>query len=313
MVTARQEESTTVKGAQLTMNAKNNQYQRDAICVPSATPDYSWVGRTPIDYSFTIGNFPDAVKHSGFAAHLFIVNESTIPGTAGAWNETYGASDWNAADLVVFTVENSAGGGVIVRLNWKTGSPGANPPDANRVVDAPGTTAIGIWTLHFDTDTTGTISGPGSFSASFTLPAAVATQFDPNGAAALSFIQFGMGQNDTAGNNHNYMASGVFSEIKMTGGLYAFDETFPGPALNSGSMAWRTTGNAVQWVPAGIAAWVTSSTPDDGYSLQVSGDLSTWNDAGVTTSYLVGATRISGVPAASLPAGNAAFFRLKKP
>jgi hypothetical protein len=315
MATVRQEESPTGQGVEFTMNAKNNQWQRDALCVPATTPDYSWVSRTPLSYSFTIATFPDAVKHAGFEVHLFIVNESTVPGGNGQWNETYGACDWNAADLVKFTIENKAGGGVTVRMAWKTGLPGANPPDANRVVDATGTTAVGTWTLTFDTDTTGTITGPGGFTASFTLPDVVKTQFDPNGAAALSFLQFGMGQNDSANNNHNYNASGVFSAISMSGGLYAFSESFPGPALTSGGTAWRTTGNAVQFAPNNTAVWVSWSLPDDGFRLLVSPNLNSWADAGVTGSYVNGGNRAAAVPASKMPSGSdtKAFFRVISP
>ena len=39
--------------------------------------------------------------------------------------------------------------------------------------------------------------------------------------------------------------------------------------------------NHIHDVACGIGDWVTSTVPDDGFGLQVSGDLSTWNDAGL--------------------------------
>jgi hypothetical protein len=306
-------QETSSGGAKITMDQSSSGYQRDAICVPSGNTFYTWYGQTPISYSFTITNFPDAVAHPGFEAHLYIVNESSIP-ASGQWNETYGGCDWNAADIIELRVENAVAGGVIARIDWKTNLPGANPltNELYHPVSVQGPSALGTWTLTFNDNTSATVTGPGITATNFTLPAEAAARFDPNTYPA-SFVQFGVFKND-GGTGKNNNASGTFSEIGMNGGLYPFAETFPGPGLQGSGTAWRTSSStAVQWVPADTAWWLTWSTPDDGYSVQVSGNVNgPYNDAGVTYTYPSGATKVGAIPAASMPAGRAAFFRLVK-
>jgi len=78
--------------------------------------------------------------------------------------------------------------------------------------------------------------------------------------------------------------------------------------------AWRTTSStAIAWTPLNIAYWLTWTLPDDGFSVETSGSANGgFTDAGVTYTYTIGATKVGGVPAANVPPGNAAFFRLKK-
>ena len=55
---------TSTTGVKITMDDNTSQFQRDAICVPSASQLlYTWYGYAPITYSFTITNFPDVAKH----------------------------------------------------------------------------------------------------------------------------------------------------------------------------------------------------------------------------------------------------------
>jgi hypothetical protein len=307
------QKETSPAGAKITMDTAGN-YQRDAICVPSGQSFFTWYGQTPVSYSFTITNFPDALAHPGFEAHLYIVNQDSIPGGNGTWNQTYGGCDWNAADILEFRVENAIAGGVIARIDWKTNLPGANPL-TNAIyhpVVVNGPTAIGTWTLTFNDNTSATVTGPGITATNFTLPSEAAAQFDPN-TYPNSFLQFGIFKNDGSGNGKNNFSSGTFSEIAMSGGLYPFDDTFGGPGLTA-NYAWRTSSStAVQWVPPDTAWWLTWTTPDDGFGVQVSGNVDgTYNDAGVTYTYSSGATKVGAVPAATMPAGNSAFFRLKK-
>jgi hypothetical protein len=303
-----------VQGVQITMDDNTAQWQRNAIVTPSTDFPHLWTsqGIYPVSYSFTIANFPAAASHQGFEAHMYLINADTGGGISG-WNATYGAADWNVPDILKFTVENAAGGGAIARISWKTNLAGANPPgdvDHNPVY-ATGSSVVGKWTLTFTDATSGSISGPGLSATNFTLPAdAVANNFSP----ATDYIQFGMSKNDGANDGHNNQAHGTFGEVKqVSGGGGDFDDTFPGPLLTT-TYAWRTTSStAIAWTPPNIAYWLTWTLPDDGFSVETSGSANGWfTDAGVTYTYTIGATKVGGVPAANVPPGNAAFFRLKK-
>jgi hypothetical protein len=286
-----------------------NQWQRDAICTPSATGVYTWYNMGGLTYSFTIASFPDAVAHPGFEAHLYIVNEDTIPGGNPAWNETYGGADWNAADILVAHLENNASGGVDFSIRYKTNLPNANVN--NTLVSVHGPTAVGEWSVTFGVDNTSiTITGPGGVSTTASLPQEVADRFN----CVVSFLQFGVFKNDGAGTGRNDGASATFRRISMSGGWFAFDDSFAGPGLTA-NYAWRTTSaSAVTWSPPDVGWWLTWALPDDGFTMQVAPAVTgPYVDAGVTYTYTQGATRVGAIPLSSLPAGNAAFFRLVKP
>lgn len=297
-------------GVQITMNQAGAQWQRDALCVPAGQADYSWYGKGGVTYSFTITNFPDAAKHPGFDAHLYIVNQDTIPGTDPGWNQVYGGCDWNAADIAAVRVENVPSGGVNATFVWKTNLPNANMNQLAAQLHSP--TALGTWTLTFGADNTSvTLSHSSGISTNFTLPAEMVERFN----AAASFIQLGAFKNDGANDSHNNNASATFSAFSMLGGgcVYPFEDTFPGPELTS-NYPWRTSSStAVLWVPAEIGFWLTWSLPDDGFVMQVSDSvLGPWTDAGIAYSVINGAAKTGGVPAANIPEGNAVFFRMIK-
>jgi len=308
---------TGVGGVQITMDNDSSQWQRDALATPSGGGTYFWTsqGSYPVSYSFTITNFPDAVTHGGFEAHMYIVNGDTDPGN----NQTYGGCDWNVPDIFMFRVQNDAAGGVVARIDWKTNLPGANPlGDAlYHPVAVNGPTAIGTWTLTFTDPTNGIVTGPGITATNFTLPEeAVINNFTP----MLDYMQFGVFKSDGANDGHNNQASATFSRVQLTSSGYgAFDDSFPGPDLQGGGIPWRTTSStAVQYVPPDIAWWVTWSLPDDGFQLWGANAVNVpFVDAGVGAAmgynYTQGANRVGAVPAANVPAGNAAFFQLRKP
>ncbi len=139
----------------------------------------------------------------------------------------------------------------------------------------------------------------------------------------IDYLQFGMFKNDGANDGHNNQAQGTFGAVEIiVNGVPLVQDNFPGPGLTA-NYAWRKTtssggATAVQWVPPDIAYWLTWTLPDDSYEAFGCGTVNgTYSDAGVGSatgfSILQGATKIGGVPAANAPAGDAAFFFLKKP
>jgi hypothetical protein len=310
--------ATGVGGVQITMSNDGNNYEREAFSTPSGGGPYLWPaqGSFPVSYSFTITNFPDAATHSGFEAHLYLAKDSS------AWDQTYGGIDWNAADILEFRVENAAAGGVIARIDWKTNLPGANPltNELYHPVSAQGPTALGTWTLTFTDATSGSVTGPGLTATNFTLPAEAVANF--TAAAGGDCLQFGIFKNDGVNNGRNNQASGTFSAVEMTvNGSPVLQDKFPGPGLTANN-AWRKTtssggANAVQWVPPGIAWWLTWTLPDDGFEAMGANAVNVpFVDAGVGSAvgltFTSGATKTGGVPAANVPAGDAAFFRMIK-
>jgi len=302
-------------GVQITMDRDGDQYERDGITTPSGGNNYSWYNAGGVTYSFTITNFPDTIAHPGFDVHMYMVNATTCPELA--FNETYGAVDWNAADMIDVRVMSptNGSGGVDFSFRYKTNSSAANPTNLVAEVHAP--SAIGTWSVTFGANNTSVgLTGPGGISTNFTLDAAVANRLGDgdNGTGPQMFLNFGAFKDDVVNNGINNGMSATISRIQVIGGSAPLDDTFAGPELTS-LYAWRPTAStSIHWIPAGTAWWLSWTVPDEGYSATSSSSVDgPYNDAGVTFSYLSGANRVAAVPTASLPAGSSAFFRLSKP
>ena len=296
-------------GLQITSTAPTDDWQRQAIVTPASTRDYSWMyASSPVTYSFTLTNFSDAITHPGFEAHMYLINYDTLYNQG--FDETYPAVDWNARDIVNVKIQNNASGGVDFSFNFKTNSPptGANV-DNNNIAVIHADSALGRWAVTFETPTSVTLTTPSGASTNFSIGQEVANAF--NGSMTLHFGTF---KNRITNN----WAVATFSRIQVTGVAQPFDETFPGPGLNSDTANpfWRVAADpaGLVWLPQGTAWWVDWGLPDTGYGMQMSPTLSgPW--APYTPSYTVtGATSKSAtIPEANLPTGNAGFFRMTNP
>jgi hypothetical protein len=286
----------------------SSQWQRDAIVTPATATSVLWAGNgaTPVTYSFTISDFPDAANHEGFEAHLYLVNRDTTDG----FNETYGGCDWNVPNIAIMSLFSLTNGTFECQFQFKTNMPNANPPE--NAIHRPGylnsPTALGTWSLTFTHDTNVTMSGPGGISTNFTIPLeAVQNNFSPT----TSFLQFGFHKNENENDGHNLGVTGTFSNVKKSGGSYEFDDSFTGDSLTN-LYAWRKTSQSyVQHVAPTIDWDLVWTLPATGYSPQsapaVTGPWSdltpgaTYNAAGKTHAYLD----------ANFP-GGAGYFRLIK-
>jgi hypothetical protein len=297
----------TPKGLQITMDNDTSQWQRDGFSTPDDMPYMFWyndVANGPVDYSFTLNDFPDGRVNSGFQAHMFFVNTDTDPsGTGDAQN---GSPDWNAADLLALSLNANADGTYTYRMHWKTNLPAANTDHTVASINSP--TAIGTWGIRFTDPTNAVMYGPNNLSTNVTLPEdAVVNNFNPGS----SFLQYGMFKADGANDGHNNGAHGTISNVKKTGGSFTFDESFPGPTITT-NYAWRVTrATAVTLVPDGVGRWLTWTLPADGYNVLVSPSASgPWTVVTNLVETSTSTKRSGAVPAASIPAGNTAFFRL---
>ena len=180
--------------------------------------------------------------------------------------------------------------------------------------------ANGTWALNFTDNTHGSVTAADGSVNTFTLPDFVN---DPNYAGNFSpgssMVQLGVFKN---GNTNNNSKSAIFTHVVVTnasaGVLY--DDGFSGPGLK-GNYSWQVAeyyqDAAVRaiWQPYGTAYWIQWNTTASGWSVQSSSNLlSAWGDAGVTYTYVdtTGTNTLGAIPTTSLPAGNAAFFRLTK-
>jgi hypothetical protein len=131
-------------------------------------------------------------------------------------------------------------------------------------------------------------------------------------APFVGFLHFGMFKNDGANDGHNNGLSGTFGRVQKTGGSYTFDDSFNGTNLTA-NYTWRVSRpSAVNWVPDGVGKWLTWSLPADGFGTQVASTLSgPWTSVTNLVQYSTSTRRLGAVPAKDIPAGAAAFFRLK--
>jgi len=303
----------TPRGVQIVMDNDSAQWQREGISTPSEGDGgvfWYWdlyAGGSPVTYSFTLNDFPDAKVHRGFQAHLFFVNSDTDP--SGTGDATNGSCDWNAADLIDLNLTANANGGYDYSLNWKTNKPAANTD--HHVTSVHSDTAIGTWSLTFTDPTNCTLTGPGGISTNVTLPEdAVMNNFKPS----QGFLHFGMFKNDGANDGHNNGTSGTFARVQKVGGSYTFDDSFNGTNLTA-NYTWRVSrASAVHWVPDGVGKWLTWSLPADGFHTQVAPAVTgEWKDVTNLVEFSTSTKKIGAIPAADIPAGNSAFFRLKSP
>jgi hypothetical protein len=292
-------------GVQITMDDKASQWQRQAISTPLDGGPYLWTsqGSYPVTYSFTIVDFPDAVQHPGFEAHMYLVN-----GDTGSGSQVSGSPDWDVPDIFILRVENTAAGGATAQIQWKTNYPSANATNIPVVVDA--TSVVGTWSVTFTDSTHGSLAGPGITATNFTLPEdAVLNNFSP----AASYLQFGVFKNDGANDGHNNNASGTISHVKFTGAAAAFEDDFNGATLTN-KYAWRKTSeSSVQHIPPGTAWIVDWTVPASGFNALVAPAIAgPWTPATLTRTYQSAGAMHGIVAQSALPAGNAAFFQLVK-
>ena len=143
----------------------------------------------------------------------------------------------------------------------------------------------------------------------FTLPADVPTA---NFMGDPTFVQFGAFEGTDQ--KYNKQQSMTFSHVLITNAFATLiQDNFAGPDLTTAN-DWRVTRAAsITWVPEGVGQWLTWTIPDDGFSVETAATVTgPWADAGVTLTKTIGDKKTGAVPAANIPAGDAAFFRLKK-
>lgn len=234
-----------------------NIYDREGL----ATTDnsQSWVGGTyPVSYSFKLLSYPANINQT----HIFIVpvnaSGQANMGNAGTPNQFI---DYQASNILSMVINPLGGGSVSATVQWKTNTPNANPNQTALTIT--NSTAIGTWTLRFNSASTGTLTAPGASPVAFTInDANVSTDF-ANPAVAY----FGIQPNSTAGiGQHEDWGSISVSGVAGTQESEDFttDTTFnPNNywAINSAQAS------SLQLATASSPYWINWTLPASGYGL----------------------------------------------
>ena len=160
----------------------------------------SWIGGTgyPVTYSFSLLSYPP----SNIAQTMLeLYPPSSITNGANAYGQEYG--DYQAGNGLWLVLAPFGGGQVTAAVEWKTNLSNANPANGtvtpasnpNAIALLVTNTAVGTWTLTFNSANTGTLTPPGGPTKGFTIA-------DPNISSDFAnpvIAQFGLQPNSQAG------------------------------------------------------------------------------------------------------------------
>jgi hypothetical protein len=240
----------------------------------------AWVGSAgypvtyPVSYSFTLLSFPAVEAGSVFTFHMFLVptNSSVTQGGLHTFhNNQY--VEYQCKDDLWLLIQGGTNQGLITaQIAWKTNLLNSNP--TNQALLITNSTAVGTWTLTFNSATSGTLTAPGASSAaSFNIPAAAAAQFT-NPLVAFFGVQpncpWGEGQYVDVSNIQTIGVTGPVNDNFTT-------DTAINPAVWDPSDSAQPS--SLVLVTNGAPYWVTWTMPDTDF-LDVSSGL---GELGVAT------------------------------
>jgi hypothetical protein len=287
-----------------------NRYQVSTV----ADTGYSFVGRPSVTYSWNIESFP-AKTGGNFQQHFFIVN-----GAPGPFDD---APDYNLADCLFMTVQQSDAGTATFDFRYKTNEPGGNgmlfntfsPGDSNdnpygwpvEPVASLSTTAgaLGTWSVTFANNTNITVHAPDGSSTNFSIDPATAALF----ADPATLILGGQPNNPNGAGK-----AVVYSSFSASGCAAPISDNFlADTTLNTA--VWQNLSNdtnGLYLVPATAAYWLSWTLPDAGYQLQSKAGLGTpggWTQLS-TPEIVVNGRRQALLDNSQLPSGTQGYFQL---
>jgi hypothetical protein len=166
-----------------------NTYDREELA--TVDENQSWIGGSyPVSYSFKLLDYPANIEQS----QVFLVPVNTSGqanmGNNGTLNEYI---EYQASNTLWMIFGPSTNNTVIATLQWKTNLPNANCNMTALTIT--NSTAVGTWTLTFNSANAGTLTAPGAFPAPFTIT-------DPHVSTDFTnplVAYFGLQPNSTAG------------------------------------------------------------------------------------------------------------------
>ena len=229
----------------------------------SVAANQAWAGGSfPKTYSFTLLDFPNVNQAQ---AQLEFIPGAAYTGNAGA--------DYGNATTAWLQILSDGAGGYTADIAWKTNAANANPNDGTKghteLSFARTNSPAGTWTLTFNSNTSGTLSAPGTNNATFAIN-------DPNVAT-----DFGNPCTLVVGNMPNgvQQAEGLpsdYTQISVTG-------TAGGPINDNFTTAqtidpvWTLANsdntNTTQLVTTNTPYWVIWTSPAQNFGLGISPDL----------------------------------------
>jgi hypothetical protein len=238
----------------------SSMYDREQLA--SLDQKQSWVGTGttyPVSYSFTLLS---AASAAGFQTHIFLIPVNFV-GNPVTGNEYMEYQSSNTLWLQIL----AGVGNVTANISWKTNLPNANPN--NVALQITNSTAVGTWTLTFNNANSGTLTAPGAAPAAFTIADANITSDFANPLVAA----FGVQPNATTGEGqYDDYASITTSGVSGTpiNDIFANDS-----GVNTG--VWDASDSAlsasVAFVSTNNPVWVNWTTPDPGFGLAISQNL----------------------------------------
>ena len=172
----------------------SGQYDRQEVA--TADQSQSWIGGSyPVSYSFTVLNVPTNINQT----HLFLIPVNSTP---GASPYGYNGVDYTSTNGLWLTI--GATGTAIV--SWKTNQAGSNPYQTGVIaLQLTNSTAVGTWTLQFNSASAGSLTPPGGSAAPFTIT-------DPNVATDFAnpmVAYFGLQGNNSPGTYEDWTSISV--------------------------------------------------------------------------------------------------------
>ena len=264
-------------GLRIFAGSTQNTYDREELA--TVDQQQSFVGGSfPKTYSFTLTSAPAL---EGFQTHLFLIPTASVTPGNTVYNNQY--VDYQTSNTLWLQINGSTNGQFKANIAWKTNLPNANPDHI--AVNITNSTAVGTWTVTFNSATAGTLTAPGASPAAFTIgDPAVASHF-ANPVVAI----FGIQPQDTA-----YYGSFVdYANITISGvvGSATSDDFTTQSSLGAN---WDLTDSAyadsIKLVTSGNPYWVYWNLPDANFGLGTAPNLTgaTWYLLGYYNNYANG-------------------------
>jgi hypothetical protein len=299
----------------------------DRATITAVNQAESWIGATyPVTYSFSLLTYPNNNINQTMV-QLIPVNTGTGQAPLGGAYPSAGNQyfDYQNSNGVWLVLAPNGAGRVTATVEWKVGTPNANPNHTEMVFTNP--TALGTWTWTFNSPSNGTVSAPGGMVEPFVIG-------DTNVSADFAnplIAVFGLQPNSMAG-------EGMYEDWGMTAisgtgaGSVTDDWTHQSKDFNpngglSGDNLWSPQGSAnpqeIVVARNGLDAyWITWTAPQPGtgFGVVVGTNLltspSTWSDPAwfanntdffpprANSSVLLGPIYLTVMPFADLPTAN---------
>ncbi len=249
-----------VPGLRMFAGSTANTYDR----VELATIDQSqsWIGGSyPKSYSFTLLDYPANINQTMiFLVPVNTSGQANMGNVSGSVNEYI---EFQATNAFWLNIQPYGTGGATASIEWKTNLANANPNQIQVVLT--NSTAVGTWTLTFNSASQGTVTAPGGMQGAFTIT---------NGTVATDFANplvayFGLQPNTSAGIGQYEDWASI--SVSGVAGVNENDNFTTDTSFNSGLWNINTLtvalNTCVQLVTTNTPYWVSWTLPAVNYDL----------------------------------------------